>query len=257
MIAFFLGRQPELGMAELQAVFGRTPILVNRTVATLDIPQDEVLAQTSRLGSVIKAGEIVADNFVLNKTNLEELVKANLASIDGKITLGVSIYSDQATKKSAVSLSYNIRNVLKQSGHSVRLLPTTDTTLSTATVLHNGLASNNPKKVELSFTKTKQGMLVARTIFIQDIDDYTKRDRLRPCRDARNGMLPPKLAQTMINLAIGASSLVKQPYNVTEALTKSGLKPRPQNPLRLLDPFCGTGVVLIEASLMGKDTIKM
>jgi tRNA (guanine10-N2)-dimethyltransferase len=67
---------------------------------------------------------------------------------------------------------------------------------------------------------------------VQDIEGYAARDQARPYRDARVGMLPPKLAQTIINL--GASSL------------------EPTKQL-LLDPFCGTGVVLQEAGLMGFD----
>ena len=47
-------------------------------------------------------------------------------------------------------------------------------------------------------------------------------------------MLPPKLAQTMINLARGACQLTR--------------------PTNLLDPFCGTGVILQEAGLMGLTT---
>ncbi len=69
--------------------------------------------------------------------------------------------------------------------------------------------------------------LIARTTAVQDIDSYTLRDRGRPKRDARVGMLPPKLAQTIINLT----------NPVPEAV--------------VLDPFCGTGVVLQEALLMG------
>ena len=55
-------------------------------------------------------------------------------------------------------------------------------------------------------------------------------NRERPKRDARVGMLPPKLAQTIINLAVGQN--------------------RDTN-LTILDPFCGTGVLLQEAQLMG------
>jgi len=51
-------------------------------------------------------------------------------------------------------------------------------------------------------------------------------------RDARVGMLPPKLAQTIINLATG---------------------PNDKRPATILDPFCGTGVILQEAVLMGYD----
>ena len=62
----------------------------------------------------------------------------------------------------------------------------------------------------------------------QVIEAYTARDQVRPARDAKVGMLPPKLAQIIINLACGQ-----------------------KNPKILLDPFCGTGVVLQEALLMG------
>ena len=49
-------------------------------------------------------------------------------------------------------------------------------------------------------------------------------------RDARVGMLPPKLAQIIINLAVDSQASAGD---------------------TILDPFCGTGVVLQEAVLMG------
>jgi tRNA G10 N-methylase Trm11 len=72
---------------------------------------------------------------------------------------------------------------------------------------------------------------LAQTIFVQDIEAYAARDQARPARDARVGMLPPKLAQIMINLA------------------------NPPTHATVLDPFCGTGVVLQEAMLMGYSTV--
>ena len=65
---------------------------------------------------------------------------------------------------------------------------------------------------------------------VQNISAYAMRDQKRPKRDAFVGMLPPKLAQIMINLALGDQE--------------------PKDKL-LLDPFCGTGVLLQEALLMG------
>src|SRR6185503_16098722 len=77
--------------------------------------------------------------------------------------------------------------------------------------------------------------LLAQTLFVQDIEAYGARDQARPARDARVGMLPPKLAQIILNLSAGPL--------------------RPAAPqlerLRILDPFCGTGVILQEALLMG------
>jgi len=75
--------------------------------------------------------------------------------------------------------------------------------------------------------------IVGQTVRVQDINSYTVRDRDRPKRDTRVGMLPPKLAQIIINLAVSKSDITKGVY--------------------LLDPFCGTGVVLQEASLMSID----
>ena len=78
----------------------------------------------------------------------------------------------------------------------------------------------------------KDKIIIARTKKVQDITDYTDRDRNRPKRDAYVGMLPPKLAQIIINLASGNNQIAGK---------------------RLLDPFCGTGVIPQEALLMGFD----
>jgi tRNA (guanine10-N2)-dimethyltransferase len=109
----------------------------------------------------------------------------------------------------------------------VRVVPNTAVELNSAQVLHNQLTGD--LGCELLFIRHGDKTQLARTLYVQDIDDYAKRDFGRPKRDAFVGMLPPKLAQTMLNLA----------------------QVRPGD--RLLDPFCGTGVVLQEAAIMGCD----
>lgn len=237
MIAFILGRQPEIGLAELQAVYKKEPQLIASNVALLDISSQTALASSKRLGAIVKIIQVDDKKFTVSKSNLTTLCQQLFADVDGKVTLGVSYYDPRASKRSAISLGQELQSILKGLGHSTRLLPTNNAVLGAATILHNGLSGQNPKKVELNFIKTSDqaSLCVGRTIYIQDIDAYTFRDRRRPRRDARNGMLPPKLAQTMINLAIHAS--------------KSGQT----QGANLLDPFCGTGVVLQEAALMGMD----
>ena len=66
---------------------------------------------------------------------------------------------------------------------------------------------------------------IGRTTYVQDADAWSKRDYGRPHRDEENGMLPPKLARMMVNLA---------------RIPKGGT---------VLDPFCGSGTVLMEACL--------
>ena len=72
-----------------------------------------------------------------------------------------------------------------------------------------------------------QQFSLAQTEAVQPFEQFSARDFGRPGRDDLSGMLPPKLAIIMINLA--------------------------QTPLNsiLLDPFCGSGTILSEAVLLG------
>ena len=143
---------------------------------------------------------------------------------DGKITLGISDYSKDAKKVLAQKEALKLKKILTRHGRSVRVVENKDVVLSTATSLHNGLSGKNERKVELITINDEWFKVVG----IQDIDAYSRRDQARPARDAKVGMLPPKLAQILINLC---------------GNLKSGAT--------VLDPFCGTGVLLQEALLMG------
>ncbi len=87
--------------------------------------------------------------------------------------------------------------------------------------------------LELLVVSDGKKTYLAQTNSIQDIDAYSARDRERPMRDAKVGMLPPKLAQIIVNLAKHHEDI------------------NPQSEHHLLDPFCGTGVLVQEALLMG------
>lgn len=215
MLLFVLGRQPEIGVAELRAIFGSSI----KSFGQLAILDQEPDYDFNRLGSVTKVARVISSSWL----NIERHLPT-----EGKVTLGFSTYE---TNLSVRDLS-RIGSDIKRKRGSVRLIPSDDQALSSATVFHNKLAIGNDKKVEFILTRHDNSDLLAKTIFVQDINAYTFRDRSRPKRDARVGMLPPKLAQTMINLASGS-------YRGKETAQ------------RLLDPFCGTGVVLQEAALMG------
>jgi len=228
MYIVILGRQPALGLAELERVFGGTNITpVSDQAATVDTAQLDI----RRLGGALKAGRIIAefhgrDWFSASQAIVSHYIKA-WASFDGKITLGISAYGFEAKPADVQKTGIILKQKLKKHDVSLRLIPNQDAALSTATSHHNklGLAEN---KVELLVVKSKNNhIIIAESTGAQNITAYTKRDQERPKRDAFVGMLPPKLAQIMINLANPAPSA------------------------RVLDPFCGTGVVLQEAALMG------
>ena len=228
-----LGRQPEISVAELETLTGIKwcQISFSSRVArarrhgasalTLALPRSEIPSKDiltpldiNRLGGVLKLA------VKLDKKPLEYL--KNLPK--GKVTIGVSDYTEKATRKSALDEALKLKKILVRLGRSVRVVENKEATLSTATSLHNGLSGKNERKAEL--IKTDDGWY--RVIGVQDIEAYRRRDQKRPARDTKVGMLPPKLAQILINLC---------------GPLKSGST--------VLDPFCGTGVVLQEALLMG------
>ena len=205
-----LGREPELSIAELEALFGE----VKKMTSQIAVFGSKIKPEIGRLGGTLKIAE------KLNEKPLDFLMKVP----DGKITLGVSDYSKGASKKSATLEAMKLKKILVRQGRSVRAVMGDAAVLGTATSLHNGLSGKNPRKIELIKLDNEWYKVVG----VQDIDAYSRRDQGRPARDAKVGMLPPKLAQILINLC----------------------GPLPEKST-ILDPFCGTGVVLQEALLMG------
>lgn len=210
-----LGRQPEISIAELEALFANVQLISNH-LATFNCRNDVdiIFPNINRLGGTMKLA-----------VELEQKPLDYLKTLpEGKITLGLSDYSTKTSLKSVKTEALKLKQILSRHGRSVRVVENQNPVLSTATSLHNGLSGKNERKVEL--IKVEKDWY--RVIGVQDIDAYTKRDQNRPKRDAKVGMLPPKLAQILINLC-------------------GPLKPD----ATVLDPFCGTGVVLQEALLMG------
>ena len=205
-----LGRQPEISIAELSALFHNVR-QISTNLATFDT---DTPPSIDRLGGTIKLAE-----------KITESPSSFLSNIDNKkIVFGLSDYSAHASARSTFTESLKLKKILTRHGHSVRVITSKSPVLPTATSLHNGLSGKNPHKFELIKFKNEWYQVIG----IQDIDAYTARDQARPARDAKVGMLPPKLAQILINLC----------------------GPLPAGS-RILDPFCGTGVVLQEAFLMG------
>ena len=265
MLLFILGRQPEIGLAELRAVSNNQAELIAPGIAMIDrsLSWDSIddsqkktaRRQFARLGSTVKIAEVFGEIPDLSRTSLAKILREKFSSVEGKITIGISLYGEKFLVRDIAKVSSEVKNIL-QTKNSVRLIPNTEKALSSAAVFHNKLDSNNIKKSELIFVPSNGKVFIARTIFVQNINSYTLRDRGRPKRDARVGMLPPKLAQTMINLAGGgkffndfpAANLSDIPKAYSET---SHLSNKVYMPDFLLDPFCGTGVVLQEALLMG------
>ena len=248
-----LGRQPELGLAELESLYGADKLRRIGSQAVI-VDTDPCLLAFNRLGGSVKFCKLLTE---LDTVSWKEVEKFLLQVSpghsermpEGKMQLGLSLYDFNVSVKQIEATGLSLKKAIRKTGRSVRLIPNKEPELNSAQVLHNHLTG--PTGWELVFIKDGAKTVVAQTVKTQDIDSYTLRDRGRPKRDTRVGMLPPKLAQILINLAAG-----KLPEDKLENICDIPLgEPIPHTLLNktVLDPFCGTGVVLQEAALMGYD----
>ncbi len=238
-----LGRQPALGLAELESLYGAEHVMPVAGAALLDIPAEEI--NFKNIGGTIKVARILAE---LDATDWNKLASYLVSKVpayvkampDGKFTLGLSLYGLPVSVKKIEATLLEIKKLIRQAGRPMRIVPNKVPALNSAQVLHNKLTHR--AAWELLYIKVGNKTLLAQTLFVQDIEGYAARDQARPARDARVGMLPPKLAQIIINLAAG---------NVETRQNINWDKDDGLGTFLVLDPFCGTGVVLQEALLMG------
>ncbi|OGL31331.1 hypothetical protein A3F37_03125 [Candidatus Saccharibacteria bacterium RIFCSPHIGHO2_12_FULL_41_12] len=222
-----LGRQPEIGIAELESLYGAEALTPLPPYACL-INSEQI--DFDRLGGSQKLAKVLTTLPTNDWHSITRYISGALPGYiqnmpEGKVKFGLSVYGVNISPSKINASALQLKKVIKSSKRGVRVVPNKETHLSTAQVLHNGLTSS--VGIELLIIKSGKRTIIARTTHVQDINAYAHRDQNRPMRDTKVGMLPPKLAQIIINLA----------------------NPEPNS--IVLDPFCGTGVMLQESLLMG------
>ncbi len=243
-----------MGLAELESLFGADKLKpIGKQAVIADV--DPCMLAFDRLGGSTKFCKLLT---ILDTVDWHEIEKFLLQVSpahsqkmpEGKMRLGLSDVGLDVGLKQLEATGLKIKKAVRQTGRSVRLVPNKAPELNSAQVIHNQLTG--PTGWELVFIKDGAKTVIAQTVKVQDIESYTKRDRGRPKRDAKVGMLPPKLAQIIINLGAG-----KLPEDKLESICDipAGTPiPPPLLDQNVLDPFCGTGVLLQEALLMGYGT---
>lgn len=243
--AFILGRVYTLSLAELLQVLENLGLVWKVLACSPEvvvIETDKPINAESlqaRLGGSIKIIRLF-DTFqkkgkefpsqVLTTYFTFKRIKDYFSEYSGKKQFGVSIYPLDPTirfRDEAQRIAFLIKKVLQDQAQSVRaVLPQfPHQVLSSVQVNENQLLQ---KGAEIVVICGNQRIFVGKTLVVQNYENYGRRDYQRPARDEKVGMVPPKVAQTMINL--------------------SG----PLKPLEyILDPFCGSGTILQEAILMG------
>jgi len=180
----------------------------------------------SVLGGTVKLFEVIReiDNKIEDEKLIEEIVAILLSQTDAPYFTLTQIGKGQRSISNA-----DIKDLIKENGKKARYF--------SGDPSESALLSHKSEATELlSFNLIEEGkLLLAQIKGVQNIDDWTNRDRAKPYADRKKGMLPPKVARMMVNIALG----LWQEKNTGRPL--------------LYDPFCGTGTVLLEAGMRRLD----
>ncbi len=226
---FVLGTNTALSVAELLAVhkFTNLRLLAADFLIGESDAEPDLSRMIKRLGGIIKAGIILSET-TLDKGKLEikiqQIVEQKQSSAkEGKFNFGFSDYGKSNFNKQDLGLK--LKKYLSTKGISSRFVVSREKTLSSVVVAQNKLLTRG---IEIVLSVDGVNTLIGETLAVQPFKDLSLRDYGRPARDDLSGMLPPKLAQAMINLAQVENS---------ESV--------------IIDPFCGSGTILSEAALLG------
>ncbi len=232
-----LGSHPTLSLAELTVVTGQKPSKTLNDIAIFDDIGMNLMQLNDRLGGTQKLGIIVGSMPTWNQEELATFIAADLMSIieSGKVSFGFSVYdmgngnASVDARRSTQALGIETKKRLREAERSARYVISKSPTLSSIILRTNHLLDRG---AEYCFFMTPSEILIGRTVAVQDAEAWSARDFGRPRRNAKQGMLPPKLSRMMLNLSgVDLSSAT------------------------VFDPFCGSGTILMEAALLGAKSL--
>lgn len=213
----------EILILEFQSIIDGE-FLINQTGGIVKIGEIFTLAQFSKTDEIFSRDAL---NELANKLLPEELSSSYKFSI--------SIYNAGTKLKylyqligKKTKIGIMLKRILSGSASRPYFLDKKERILSCPTVKHAKLLKNG---FEVLICPGQKGIYIGKTIAIQDYESFSRRDYGRPNRNIRAGMIPPKLARMMINIA------------------------SPGNDARILDPFCGSGTILQELVMLGYKNI--
>ncbi len=262
MYAFLLGREQKIALKELESVlrslcfdFERinpdknvetTSILsVDKNIVLFNIKNSkpiEVSRLMKRLGGTIKIYKIRSFRDKNIKTQIVDIISKQKK--DGKLKYAISNYSEKPLFK---NLGFEIKKVLSRRKISSRFVQEKEGEALSSAESFNGIF--NKDGVEVGVFDDYVGILIA----VTNPNEWSKRDYGKPKGDRFSGMIPPKLARMMINIAIGDEFQISNDKNKDSIIENCELKIGNSNDVVIFDPFCGSGNILLEAMVLDLD----
>lgn len=241
--AFLLGSHPLISFLEILNILEVEKIPHSKyermgeiLIIPLQISTAKLKKLQNTLGGTIKIIEIVDEFrgtiFQLDKLlTRDHLLKNYFAQKKTKINFGFSVYSPKSLVYAEINwlrnFAYQTKRRFKKD-YSIRYVDEKNFDLSSVMVANNKLVETG---AEVVIVKQGHDFMIGRTRTVQDFRSYVQRDMDKPSPNPKSGMLPPKLAQMMVNLS-----------------RSTGHK-------QVFDPFCGSGIILQEALLLGLEIL--
>lgn len=226
---FQLGFARELALQEIACYLLRYGLKYEKQMVdnnTLIIKTNDTINTQnaiSTLGGTVRIAEFI-DSADSQEYVIGKIVK-HILTYHKSGKLNFSLFN-HAEPEDSLEISKKIKEAIAEKGFSSRF-QTEDTYLSpiklTTQHVHEYILLTSANHVSIFYTSA-----------ISDFRGWQARDRSRPKNDPSSGMLPPKIARIMLNLAF------TKPFDAKNVV---------------LDPFCGSGTILAEALTMGLSCI--
>ena len=220
---FHLGNTPKLSLLELQFLTSDTKIQIfNTSLCSLELKNDsEAIRLANLTGGIVKVSSLIKTT---KKDSIDDIHKElieYLASIavEDKVRFSIGVLGDEELLIDHSEIKKQLSMQYIKSSFKVPL----EKQLSAASLV------NEKKLFEILVVKKEKEVLFVKTIWVQQLSEWVHRDRNKPYYDRRKGMLPPKVARMLVNIAVEDSKEKKVIY----------------------DPFCGSGTILMEGLMIG------
>ncbi len=237
---FILGSNPAVSAAEILSLVQGEALTVSEIHKQAMVIECQKELNTknliNKLGGTVKIGRLTELYLPIDRNALANFMASTLAQTEesGKIKFGYSVYALEGPKPAAVAAKawgklrtagMETKRILKESGRSVRWVrPKSGSALTSVVVDKDGLVKQQSEFVVLV---KNNNIYIGVTDAVQPFEQFSEVDYGRPERDTYRGMLPPKLARIMLNIA--------------------GMRPGKV----VWDAFCGSGTVVTEALRLG------
>ncbi len=249
--AAFLGHQPHVSLAELRAVVPAFRLLRSADGGSVAIFTTSAELSPSLLatlgGTILLAEEISGTAASLEA--IPQLLRETVAPVKGKVTFGLRCRGLPPARIRALYRA--CKEALRSAGRPCRYIGNERQPAHAALLRASGVLDGR-RGIELVLVADDETLWLGKTVAAHNPTSYAQRDIGKPARDMRAGILPPKLAQVMLNLGWWLLQ------NSGQRTADSGPSPKKTipksqflSPIVILDPFCGSGVIPVECLLRG------